>query len=61
MKWLTDENISLPIVNEQRERGHDVYDINEQNLSGIADSEFFNCHQRRILFLLQWTKTSPAF
>lgn len=41
MNILTDANIFASIVKGLRQLGHDVYDIKEQNLGNLPDSEIF--------------------
>lgn len=38
MNFLTDENVSPKIVRALREAGHDVFDIKEAGLQGVADN-----------------------
>jgi len=41
VKFLTDENVFVPIVRELRALGHDVFDVKEQQLSGTKDPDIF--------------------
>lgn len=51
MKFITDENIYVPIVEELKNLGHNVLDIKEQNLIGTEDSDIYKMalDQHRIL------------
>lgn len=42
MRFLTDENIYVPMVAELRNLGHDVFDIKEQNLIGTHQIQRFS-------------------
>ncbi len=41
MRFLTDENLFVPIVTGLRERGHDVFSVIEHGEVGISDEEIF--------------------
>ncbi len=51
MNFLADANIFAPMVHGLRQMGHDVYDIKEQGLGTLPDSEIFSLAQdtKRIL------------
>lgn len=51
MKFLTDANVFVPMVNGLRQLGHDVFDLKEQNLAALSDVEVFSLAQstKRVL------------
>lgn len=46
MRFLTDANVFVPIVDALRSLEHDVFDIKEQRLINLSDSEIYNQAQR---------------
>ena len=46
MRFLTDANVFVPMVDGLRILGHDVFDIKEQKLNDLYDSEIYDLAQR---------------
>jgi len=46
MRLLTDANVFVPMVDGLRILGHDVFDIKEQRLNDLSDSEIYELAQR---------------
>lgn len=42
MRFLTDANVFVPLVDGLRILGHDVFDIKEQKLNDLYDSEIYD-------------------
>lgn len=54
IKFLTDANVFVPIVERLREMDHDVFDIKEEGLEKLTDIEVFQTaqNQKRILITM---------
>lgn len=46
MRLLTDANVFVPMVEGLRILGHDVFDLKEQKLHDLKDSEIYDLAQR---------------
>ena len=46
MRFLTDANVFVPMVDGLRILGHDVFDIKEQKFNDLDDSEIYDLAQR---------------
>ena len=54
MLFLTDANVFVPIVEGLRHLGHDVFDLKQEGLEKLSDTEVFQLAQehRRILITM---------
>ena len=54
MKFITDENIPISLVNAIRQKGHSVKDIKEEKLQGVKDSAIMllSREEKRIIITL---------
>lgn len=46
MRFLTDANIFIPMVSGLRNLGHNIFDIKEQRLENLPDSEIYKLAQK---------------
>ena len=56
MRFLTDANIFVPMIDELRGLGHDVFDIKEQSLEKLSDPEIYKLAQTQNRIIISMDK-----
>jgi len=56
MRFLNDANIFVPMVEQLRNLGHDIYDIKEQGLEKLSDSEIYDLAKRLSRIIISMDK-----
>lgn len=56
MRFLTDANIFIPMVDGLRILGHDVFDVKEQGLEKLSDPEIYKLAQTQNRIIISMDK-----